>query len=34
VESGLSWKEKTARREQEIDALKSALKIFQDTDFG
>jgi len=34
VESGLSWKERKARREQEIDALKSALKIFQDTDFG
>merc|ERR1719484_280483 len=34
VDSGMSWEERSARRDQEIDALKEALKILQDTDFG
>merc|ERR1719301_206001 len=34
VDSGMSWEERSARRDQEIDALKMALKILQDTDFG
>jgi len=34
VETGASWEERTARREQEIEALKEALKILQETDFG
>jgi uncharacterized phage infection (PIP) family protein YhgE len=34
VETGASWEERTARREQEIEALKEGLKILQETDFG
>merc|ERR1719409_1290649 len=34
VDTGMSWEERTARREQEIEALKEALKILQNTDFG
>merc|ERR1719335_336084 len=34
VDSGMSWEERTARREQEIESLKEALKILQETDFG
>merc|ERR1719262_200672 len=34
VDSGMSWEERSARRDQEIDALKQALKILQNTDFG
>merc|ERR1719420_2137775 len=34
VDSGMSWEERTARREQEVEALKNALKILQETDFG
>jgi len=34
VDSGLSWEERTARRNQEIESLKEALKILQNTDFG
>jgi hypothetical protein len=34
VDSGMSWEERSARRNQEIDALKEALKILQNTDFG
>merc|ERR1719235_2938459 len=34
VESGATHAERTARREQEIEALKEALKILQETDFG
>jgi hypothetical protein len=33
VESGMSWEERTARREQEIDSLKEALNILHETDF-
>merc|ERR1719172_366790 len=33
VDSGMTWEERTARREQEIDSLKQALKILQTTDF-
>jgi len=34
VDSGMSWEERTARREQEVESLKNALKILQETDFG
>merc|ERR1719181_1982610 len=34
VDTGMSWEERTARREQEIESLKEALKILQNTDFG
>jgi len=34
VESGATHAERTARREQEIEALKEALKILEETDFG
>jgi len=34
VDSGMSYEERTARRLQEVDALKQALKILQETDFG
>jgi hypothetical protein len=34
VDSGMSWEERTARREQEIESLKEALKLLQETDFG
>lgn len=34
VAAGMSWEERTARREQEVEALKEALKILQNTDFG
>merc|ERR1719331_386431 len=34
VDSGMSWEERSARRNQEIEALKEALKILQNTDFG
>merc|ERR1719161_1981763 len=34
VDSGMSWEERTARREQEIESLKEALKILEETDFG
>jgi chromosome segregation ATPase len=34
VESGATHAERTARREQEVEALKEALKILQETDFG
>jgi len=34
VDSGATHAERTARREQEIEALKEALKILQETDFG
>jgi hypothetical protein len=33
VDSGMTWEERTARREQEVDALKEALRILQETDF-
>merc|ERR1719160_1395613 len=33
VDSGMSWEERSARRDQEIEALKEALKILQNTDF-
>merc|ERR1719217_1952405 len=33
VESGMTWEERTARREQEIDSLKEAMRILQETDF-
>merc|ERR1719271_2411973 len=34
VATGMSHEERVARREQEIDALKKALVILQETDFG
>jgi len=34
VDSGMSWEERSARRDQEIESLKEALKILQNTDFG
>jgi hypothetical protein len=34
VDSGMSYEERTARRLQEVDSLKQALKILQETDFG
>jgi len=34
VDTGMSHEERVARREQEIDALKKALVILQETDFG
>jgi len=34
VDSGMSWEERTARREQEVEALKEGLKILQNTDFS
>merc|ERR1719261_1290050 len=34
VDSGATHAERTARREQEIEALKEALKILEETDFG
>jgi chromosome segregation ATPase len=34
VDSGMSWEERSARRNQEIESLKEALKILQNTDFG
>jgi hypothetical protein len=34
VDSGMSYKERTERRLQEVDALKQALKLLQETDFG
>jgi len=34
VDSGMSYKERTERRLQEVDALKQALKMLQETDFG
>merc|ERR1719235_52597 len=34
VDTGMSWEERTKRREEEIEALKTALKILQNTDFG
>jgi hypothetical protein len=34
VDSGMSWEERSARRDQEIDALKQGLKILQNTEFG
>jgi len=34
VDSGMSYEERTARRLQEVDALKQALKLLQETDFG
>merc|ERR1719152_331721 len=34
VDTGMSWEERTKRREQEIDSLKTSLKILQNTDFG
>ena len=34
VDSGMSWEERTARREQEIESLKEALKLLEETDFG
>jgi hypothetical protein len=34
VDSGMSWEERRARREQEVAALKEALQILQNTDFG
>jgi chromosome segregation ATPase len=33
VDSGMSWEERKARREQEISALKEALRILEETDF-
>jgi hypothetical protein len=33
VDSGMTWEERTARREQEIDSLKEALRILHETDF-
>merc|ERR1719379_3019211 len=33
VDSGMSWEERKARREQEIESLKEALKILEETDF-
>jgi chromosome segregation ATPase len=33
VDSGMSWEERKARREQEIEALKEALRILEETDF-
>ena len=34
VDTGMSWEERTARREQEVESLKESLKILQNTDFG
>merc|ERR1719183_1128255 len=34
VDSGMSWEERKARREQEIESLKEALRILEETDFG
>jgi hypothetical protein len=34
VDSGMTYEERTARRLQEVDALKQALKLLQETDFG
>jgi len=34
VDSGMSWEERSARRDQEVESLKEALKILQNTDFG
>jgi len=34
VDTGMEWKERAARRKQEVESLKEALKILQDTDFG
>jgi hypothetical protein len=34
VDSGMSWEERKARREQEVASLKEALEILQNTDFG
>jgi hypothetical protein len=33
VDSGMSWEERKARREQEIESLKEALRILEETDF-
>merc|ERR1719214_9618 len=33
VDSGMTWEERTARREQEISSLKEALRILGETDF-
>jgi len=34
VDTGMEWEERAARREQEVNSLKEALKILQETDFG
>jgi hypothetical protein len=34
VDSGMSWEERKARREQEIESLKEALRILEETDFS
>jgi hypothetical protein len=34
VDSGMSWEERKARREQEVEALKEALRILEETDFS
>jgi len=34
VDTGMSWEERTKRRTEEIESLKTALKILQNTDFG